>query len=62
MEEIWHLIKEEKEYLDINGNVMDHVPQYCDMYALGSYGIVGKNVQKAIICKREENSHNNIIS
>lgn len=46
-----NIIKEEKEYLDINGNVMDHVPQYYEMYALGSYGIVGKNVQRAIICK-----------
>lgn len=46
-----NIIKEEKEYLDINGNIMEHVPQYYDMYALGSYGIVGKNVQKAIICK-----------
>ena len=46
-----NIIKEEKEYLDIDGNVMEHVPRYYDMYALGSYGIVGKNVQKAIICK-----------
>lgn len=43
-----NIVKKETEYLDIDGNVLDHTPQYCGIYGLGSYGVVGKEVQKAI--------------
>lgn len=43
-----NIVKKEKEYLDIDGNVIHHTPQYCGIYGLGSYGVVGKEVQKAI--------------
>ena len=43
----WDVLKE--EYVDINGQVIGSKPKYKSIYGLGSYGIVGKEVQKAII-------------
>lgn len=42
----WNVLKE--EYVDINGKKIKCIPQYCSIYGLGSYGIVGKEVQNAI--------------
>ena len=42
----WHVLK--KKYVDINGQVIENKPKYCGIYGLGSYGAVGKEVQKAI--------------
>lgn len=42
----WDTLKE--EYVDINGHVLKDEPQYWSVYGLGSYGIVGKEVKKAI--------------
>lgn len=41
-----------KEYLDIHGMKIRKKPKYCSIYGLGSYGIVGKEVQKAINLKK----------
>ena len=40
-----------KEYVDINGHVIKSKPQYSSIYGLGSYGVVGKEVRKAILVK-----------
>lgn len=42
----WDLLKE--KFIDINGNDLVNEPQYWTQYGLGSYGIVGKEVQRAI--------------
>lgn len=42
----WDVLKE--EYVDINGHAIKNKPQYWSIYGLGSYGAVGKEVQKAI--------------
>lgn len=42
----WHVLK--KEYVDLNGLSLSRVPKYSSIFGLGSYGIVGKEVQKAI--------------
>lgn len=42
----WHVLK--KKYVDINGQVIENKPKYCGIFGLGSYGAVGKEVQKAI--------------
>lgn len=42
----WNVLKE--EYVDINGKKIECIPEYCSIYGLGSYGIVGKEVQNAI--------------
>ncbi|MCM1424459.1 MAG: hypothetical protein NC415_11705 [bacterium] len=44
----WNVLKE--EYVDINGQVriLNSKPKYRSIYGLGSYGIVGKDVQKAL--------------
>lgn len=49
----WHVLKE--EYVNISGQIIKGKPKYCSIYGLGSYGIVGKEVQKAI--KIKENLH-----
>ena len=43
----WNVLKE--EYVDITGQVIKSNPKYCSVYGLGSYGVVGKAVQKAIL-------------
>lgn len=40
------------EYVDIQGKKMRKKPEYCSIYGLGSYGIVGKEVRKAIESKK----------
>lgn len=45
----WDLLTE--EYLDIQGMKIGRKPKYCSIYGLGSYGVVGKEVQKAIKSK-----------
>lgn len=44
----WNILK--KEYVDINGQVikLNNEPRYRSIFGLGSYGIVGKDVQKAL--------------
>lgn len=42
----WDLLRE--KYVDIQGKKMRKKPKYCSIYGLGSYGVVGKEVQKAI--------------
>lgn len=42
----WDLFKE--KFVDIKGDILENEPQYWTQYGLGSYGIVGKEVQKAI--------------
>ncbi len=46
----WDLLTE--EYLDIQGMKIGKKPKYCSIYGLGSYGVVGKEVQKAIKLKQ----------
>ena len=47
----WNTLK--KEYVDINGYVIKSKPQYSSIYGLGSYGVVGKEVRKAILVKEQ---------
>lgn len=42
----WNPLKD--KYVDISGKVIEDKPKICGIYGLGSYGIVGKEVQKAI--------------
>ncbi len=44
----WRISTE--KYVDINGQVimLDRKPKYRSVYGLGSYGIVGKDVQRAL--------------
>lgn len=42
----WDVLKE--NYVDIKGDIVKDKPQYWSIYGLGSYGVVGKEVQKAI--------------
>lgn len=44
----WDICRE--KYVDINGQVimLDSEPKYRSIYGLGSYGIVGKDVQRAL--------------
>ncbi|MBE6754655.1 MAG: hypothetical protein E7559_09980 [Ruminococcaceae bacterium] len=42
----WDVIK--KHYVDIKGNVLDSPPKYHSIYGLGSYGIITKEVFKAL--------------
>lgn len=42
----WDVIRE--EFVDINGNLTEVRPQMWNIYGLGSYGVVGKEIQKAI--------------
>lgn len=44
----WDILKE--KYVDINGQaiVLDSKPKYRSIYGLGSYGVVGKDVQRAL--------------
>lgn len=42
----WDVLKE--DYIDIKGDIVKDKPQYWSIYGLGSYGVVGKEVQKAI--------------
>lgn len=44
----WRIIK--KGYVDIDGEViiLDREPKYKSIYGLGSYGVVGKEVQRAL--------------
>ena len=46
----WDVLKE--EYVNISGQIIKEKPKYCSIYGLGSYGIVGKEVQKAIKIKK----------
>lgn len=46
----WDLLTQ--EYVDIQGKKIKNKPKYCGIYGLGSYGIVGKEVQKAIESKK----------
>lgn len=48
----WDVLRE--ECVDIYGHTVSNRPKYCGIYGLGSYGSVGKEVQKAIALK---NSH-----
>lgn len=43
-----------QEYVDIRGKKMGNRPKYCGTYGLGSYGAVGKEVQKAIRLEQPE--------
>lgn len=42
----WDVLRE--EYVDICGKVVKNRPEYCGVYGLGSYGSVGKEVQRAL--------------
>lgn len=42
----WDDIK--KYYVDINGNMLSRTPGVCSFYGLGSYGAVGRSVQKVL--------------
>ncbi len=37
-----------KEYVDIKGNPLSRTPEVCSFYGLGSYGAVGRSVQKVL--------------
>lgn len=45
----WDVLKE--EYVDINGQTITQKPRYWSIYGLGSYGVIGKEIQKAILGK-----------
>lgn len=42
----WNIMK--KEYVNINGDRFDHVPKYAGMFGLGSYGSIGRQIQKIL--------------
>lgn len=42
----WDVLRQ--EYVDIQGKKIREKPKYCGIYGLGSYGIVGEEVQEAI--------------
>ena len=42
----WDILR--KRYVDINGNPLDVPPKVSSIYGLGSYGIVSKEVYKAL--------------
>ena len=44
-----------QKYVDIHGMKIKKKPKYCSIYGLGSYGIVGKEVQEAIKLKNQAN-------
>ena len=46
----WDLLTQ--KYVDIHGKKIGKKPKYCSIYGLGSYGIVGEEVQKAIESKQ----------
>lgn len=48
----WDVVKE--EYVDIQKNKMSRIPKYHSIFGLGSYGIVDKEVQKALSQKRND--------
>ena len=48
----WNVLKD--EYVDLQGNKLDRIPKYVAIYGLGSYGIVDKEVHKALENKFEE--------
>ncbi|SEF64212.1 Immunity protein 26 [Eubacterium ruminantium] len=37
-----------KIYVNINGDKIDNIPQFASPFGLGSYGVVGKEIQKTI--------------
>ena len=47
----WDILKE--KYVNIKGQEIEIKPRYCGTYGLGSYGAVGKEVQRAIKNKFE---------
>ena len=46
----WDLLT--REYVDVQGKKIKNRPKYCSIYGLGSYGIVGKEVQNALESKK----------
>lgn len=48
----WDVLRE--EYVDLYGQVVKNRPKYCSIYGLGSYGSVGKEVQKALKAKNDK--------
>lgn len=46
----WDVLK--KVYVDVSWQVIKTVPKYWSIYGLGSYGVVGKEVQRAISSKK----------
>ncbi|MBQ8527048.1 MAG: immunity 26/phosphotriesterase HocA family protein [Lachnospiraceae bacterium] len=42
----WDVLQ--KKFVDIDGQEILHTPKYSSTYGLGSFGIIGKEVQKAI--------------
>lgn len=42
----WDILK--NQYVNLTGQVLLQEPKYWTYYGLGSYGIVGKEIQKAI--------------
>lgn len=42
----WDMLK--NEYVDLKGDSVDYIPKIKGTYGLGSYGIVGKEIQKVI--------------
>lgn len=48
----WDVLR--KEYVDIHGKAVKNKPEYCGIYGLGSYGVVGKDVQKALQKKNDK--------
>jgi hypothetical protein len=42
----WDVLR--NKYIDLQGNLMSYKPKYSDIYGLGSYGAIAKEIQKAI--------------
>ena len=42
----WDIVRE--IYVNINGDKIDNIPKLISLFGLGSYGIVGKEIQKVI--------------
>ncbi len=42
----WDILR--KEYVNVNGDSIERIPKYKGVYGLGSYGVIGKEIQKVI--------------
>ena len=42
----WDMLRE--TYVDVSGKEIDYIPKYKGVYGLGSYGFIGKELQKIV--------------
>jgi len=42
------IIRVNEFYCDVEGKKLEHKPKYCSIFGLGSYGVVGRQIQKIL--------------